>query len=225
MWSVGFKNISAPEVLEEFVNLYGAQDASSDTEIWKKQKLKINILIYKGRLSDAFHTWCLGAGGFGVCGWWWWVGGVVNLAQRSQISVQEQAYAIKAQSSVLSFFLYFLFVSFYDPLSCTWSLFIRRRRRSEAAHIHIHMYKEKIRPNSASFLSAEPERHDEGGRKEQLKGLWWFLLLKGERQSGERKQRPLCFSEVLIHNWILLMHSWDSFSCLSLHSNSVFVAF
>lgn len=34
-----------------------------------------------------------------------------------------------------------------------------------AAHIHIHTYKQKIRPNLGSFLSAEPERHDEGREK------------------------------------------------------------
>lgn len=48
---------------------------------------------------------------------------------------------------------------------------------------------------------------------------------EGEKKREERKQRPLCSSEVLIHNWFCLMHSWESFNCLSLHSNGVFVAF
>lgn len=94
-----------------------------------------------------------GDGGF-VC--------VVNLEPVT--TIQRPGTGMRHQSPGL--FLHFLFVFFfYDPPSCTWSLFISRRGRSTAAHIHIHMYKEKIRPNSASFLSAEPERHDEGRQK------------------------------------------------------------
>lgn len=97
---------------------------------------------------------------------------------------------VPSKPSPLSFLFVFSFL--YDPLSCTCSLFIRRRGRSEAAHIHIHMYKKKIRPNSTSFLSAEPERHDEGREKGTTER---FLLPKAERQRGERKEnRGHCVS-------------------------------
>lgn len=50
----------------------------------------------------------------------------------------------------------------------------------------------KIRPNSTSFLPPQLERHDEGrDRRAERTPLvfFFFYLLEGERQRGERKER------------------------------------
>lgn len=70
------------------------------------------------------------------------------------------------------------------------------------------------------------------GGTDELRGLLWCFFIcwrvKGrggrEKKEGARRQSPLCFSQVLIHNGFLLMHSWGSVNGLSLHSNGVFVA-
>lgn len=49
----------------------------------------------------------------------------------------------------------------------------------------------KIRPNSTSVLPPQLERHDEGRdrRAERTPLVFFFYLLEGERQRGERKER------------------------------------
>lgn len=118
----------------------------------------------------------------GWCSWGLWVvmeGWGCWKSDQATTNQCPRTCAIKHQVFSLSFSLYFVFVFFfYDPLSCTWSLFISQRGKSEAAHIHIHMYKQKIRPFLLSLKDTM-----RGGRKEQLKRLlWWLLLLKAESQ-------------------------------------------
>lgn len=73
------------------------------------------------------------------------------------------------------------------------------------------------------FIPLRLKRHDEG-RKEEVKassGGFCSRRLKGRKQEKRKKTEAIVFLLSANSHGFLLMHSRDSFNCLSLHSNSV----